>query len=75
MVIVPRASAMSSGVSSRAVLTAVVNCTAAAVVGCWCCRYEPDSEWVRRPRPRLPGPMAEMRAELGDKDLLAGEPS
>ncbi|KAF8073017.1 rpsQ [Scenedesmus sp. PABB004] len=35
-------------------------------------KYEPDSEWVRRPRPRLPGPMAELRAELGDKDLLAG---
>lgn len=37
-----------------------------------CCRYAPESEWVRRPRPRLPGPLADLRAELGDKDLLAG---
>eukprot|EP00879_Flechtneria_rotunda_P002058 GHRR01002237.1.p1 GENE.GHRR01002237.1~~GHRR01002237.1.p1 ORF type:complete len:227 (+),score=99.70 GHRR01002237.1:1460-2140(+) len=35
-------------------------------------RYEPRGEMVRRPRPRLPGPLAEMRAELGDKELLAG---
>uniref|UniRef100_A0A383W8L9 Uncharacterized protein n=1 Tax=Tetradesmus obliquus TaxID=3088 RepID=A0A383W8L9_TETOB len=35
-------------------------------------KYEPDSEWVRRPRPRLPGPMSDLRAQLGDKDLLAG---
>ncbi|KAF6266482.1 hypothetical protein COO60DRAFT_1472444 [Scenedesmus sp. NREL 46B-D3] len=35
-------------------------------------RYQPDSEWVRRPRPRLPGPMSDLRAQLGDKDLLAG---
>eukprot|EP00882_Tetradesmus_deserticola_P013467 GHRQ01014299.1.p1 GENE.GHRQ01014299.1~~GHRQ01014299.1.p1 ORF type:complete len:372 (+),score=132.58 GHRQ01014299.1:1568-2683(+) len=35
-------------------------------------KYEPDSEWVRRPRPRLPGPMSELRAQLGDKELLAG---
>jgi hypothetical protein len=41
--------------------------------GLSCCRYEPDTEWVRRPRPRLPGPMSDLRAQLGDKDLLAGE--
>eukprot|EP00878_Enallax_costatus_P015988 GHUV01016764.1.p1 GENE.GHUV01016764.1~~GHUV01016764.1.p1 ORF type:complete len:261 (+),score=80.36 GHUV01016764.1:1226-2008(+) len=35
-------------------------------------KHEPDSEWVRRPRPRLPGQLADLRAQLGDKDLTAG---
>eukprot|EP00775_Hariotina_reticulata_P003249 gene3249-3527_t len=34
--------------------------------------YAPDGEWVRRPRPRLPGRMSELRAQLGDRDLLGG---
>lgn len=38
-------------------------------------RYEPRGEWVRRPKPRLPGQMADLRAELGDRELLAGKSS
>jgi len=36
-------------------------------------RYEPQGERVRRPRPRMPGQMADLRAQLGDRELLAGE--
>lgn len=40
---------------------------------CGCApRYEPQTDWVRRPRPRMPGQMAELRAQLGDRELLAG---
>lgn len=34
-------------------------------------KYEPQTDWVRRPRPRMPGQMAELRAQLGDRELLA----
>lgn len=36
------------------------------------CRYDPQTDLVRRPRPRMPGQMAELRAQLGDRELLAG---
>lgn len=36
-------------------------------------KYGTGSEWVRRPRPRLPGQLADLRAQLGDKDLIAGD--
>jgi hypothetical protein len=35
-------------------------------------RVDSPGEWVRRPRARLPGQMAALRAELGDRELLAG---